>query len=281
MSVSVFDPTRCTLGEGALWHPEREQLFWFDILEHRLMTREGDRTRHWQFDEHVSAAGWIDHDRLLIASETALFTFDLRDNSRRDLVALEADKPENRSNDGRADPQGGFWIGTMGKNAENGSGAIYRFYRGELRKLRSVLTITNSICFSPDGTQVYFADTASQTVWRQGLDADGWPVGEPARFLDLKAQGLDPDGAVTDAEGRFWCAHWGAGEVTCYGTNGKRLSSFAVPARQPTCPAFGGPGLTRLFLTSAAVGLDGADDGKTFVIDADGLHGLPAPQVRL
>ena len=114
----VFDATPCELGEGPLWHLERNQLFWFDIIGMRLHAREGDETRTWQFGEHVSAAGWIDRDRLLIASETALFSFDLGTGRHETVCPLEADEPRTRSNDGRADPWGGFWIGTMGKAAD-------------------------------------------------------------------------------------------------------------------------------------------------------------------
>lgn len=77
MTARVFDDTQCDFGEGPLWHPEREQLFWFDINAHRLYTRDGDGRRMWQFDEYVSAAGWVSRDQMLIASETALFLFDL------------------------------------------------------------------------------------------------------------------------------------------------------------------------------------------------------------
>ena len=66
----VFDDTVCALGEGPLWHPAREQFFWFDIIGHRLLTREGEATRIVQFDEHVSAAGWVSESELLVASET-------------------------------------------------------------------------------------------------------------------------------------------------------------------------------------------------------------------
>ena len=109
----IFDDTRCELGEGPLWHPLRQQLFWFDILGKRLHTKG----QHWDFDDHVSAAGWIDHDTLIVASSRALMTFDIITGDTEHLCDLEADNPVTRSNDGRADPQGGFWIGTMGMDA--------------------------------------------------------------------------------------------------------------------------------------------------------------------
>lgn len=277
---TVYDNRRCTLGEGPLWHPERKQLFWFDILEKRLLSRSGERELQWQFDEHVSAAGWIDHDRLLVASESRLFEFNLANGASRDLCPLEADKPQNRSNDGRADPQGGFWIGTMGKNAEPGSGAIYRFYKGELRQLFADITISNAICFAPDGTLAYFADTDVQKVWKVRLDPEGWPTGEPEVFLNLSEAGLFPDGAVVDTGGKFWNAQWGASRVACYCADGSYLSEIRFDAIQVSCPAFGGDDLGTLFATTAAVEQSGSADGLTYRADTD-AKGQPEHRVIL
>ena len=269
MSVTVHDPRACRLGEGPLWHPERRQLFWFDILGKRLLSRDGTDQREWQFTEHVSAAGWVDKDRLLIASESALFLFDLETGTRRDLVPLEAGNPVTRSNDGRADAWGGFWIGTMGRNAEEKAGAIYRYYRGELRCLFDGITISNAICFSR--ATAYFTDTRSRRIMRQPLGKDGWPEGEPAVFVDLTGEGLNPDGAVVDAEGCLWNAQWSAARVARYGPDGRFLSAIPFPARQMTCPAFGGDGLRRLFATSATQGLSekANADGQTFATEVD------------
>ncbi|MEO0980974.1 MAG: SMP-30/gluconolactonase/LRE family protein, partial [Pseudomonadota bacterium] len=148
---NVFDERRCVLGEGPLWHPERQQLFWFDILSKKMMTRENGTAASWEFDEYVSAAGWVSKSEMVIASASQIFLFNLDTEARTKLCDLEADDPVTRSNDGRADPRGGFWIGTMGINAEQGKGSIYRFYKGELRRLYSGITISNAICFSPDG----------------------------------------------------------------------------------------------------------------------------------
>ncbi len=234
----IFDDRACSLGEGPLWHPERAQLFWFDIKAKRLLTREGDTPpRHWQFDHHVSAAGWVDRDTLLIASEVELFRFNLTTGGARDHVAppLEPDEPVTRSNDGRADPFGGFWIGTMGKELEPEAGAIYRFYKGgQVEVLYQDITISNAISFAPDGRTAYYTDTPTGTVMRQALDGgDGWPDGAAQPFVRLDR----PDGAVVDAEGGLWVAGWGgAGRVLRYGPEGNLISHIDLPASQVTCP---------------------------------------------
>jgi len=256
----IYDATQCQLGEGPLWHPERQELFWFDILNHRLHTKG----QHWQFDTYVSAAGWVDKDTLLIATAEALRHFDITTGDNRIVIPLEADNLITRSNDGRADPQGGFWIGTMGIDAEDRAGAIYRYYRGELRQLFAPITISNAICFAPDGRTAYFTDTPTQKIMRVGLDEEGWPTGDPQLHIDLSGTDFRPDGAVVDADGNLWNAQWGAGRVAGYAPDGTFLESFSFGATQTSCPAFGGDDLSTLFCTSAAVGLDGDTQGATF-----------------
>ncbi len=286
MTATLFDPRPCHLGEGAFWHPERAQFFWFDILGHRLLSRDVGGPREWTFGECASAAGWIDRDTLLVATETALVRFSIESGERDLVVALEADNPATRSNDGRADPFGGFWIGTMGKRAEPGAGAIYRYFGGRLEQLYRGIAIPNAICFSPEGRRAYFTDSTTRRIMVQTLDPEGWPVGRPDVFADLAAEGLNPDGAVVDSEGYLWNAQWGAGRVARYGPDGRFDRAMAVPARQVSCPAFGGKNFDRLYLTTAREGLDAealhSDPlaGQTFFADP-GVTGRPEPRVIL
>lgn len=276
MTVTVFDSRTCVLGEGPLWHPTRKELFWFDILAKKMLCKD----REWQFEHFVSAAGWVDDNHLLIASETALFTFDLDTGAQDHVVDLEADNPATRSNDGRADAFGGFWIGTMGKSAENEVGAIYRFHGGELRKLFSGLSIPNSICFSPDGQTAYFTDTRKRRIMQVRLDEEGWPIGKAKAFVRLRKERLNPDGSVVDAQGCLWNAQWGANRVARYSPDGVLLSTVDVPAKQASCPAFGGDDFKTLFITSAADGLTGSEEGKTFSTQLD-VQGLAEHRVIL
>ncbi|WP_106753438.1 SMP-30/gluconolactonase/LRE family protein [Pannonibacter carbonis] len=253
--TSVFDATVCELGEGPLWHPLRQQLYWFDITGRTLYTQTDDETKAVRFDTFVSAAGWIDANRLMIASARELFIHDLNSGTNTHVCPLEADNAVTRSNDGRADPQGGFWIGTMGCNAEQDAGAIYRWYRGELRRLFAPITISNAISFAPDSRTAFFTDSAVAKVMRVTLDADGWPNSEPEVFLDLGPAGREPDGAVIDRDGLMWLAEWGSSRVAAYAPDGSLVRTVPVDAPHTTCPAFGGPDLTTLFCASARQGL--------------------------
>lgn len=282
MSIArIHDETTCLLGEGALWHPERAELLWFDILGRTLFA--GGR-RH-RLGDLASAAGWVDRDTILLAQRGALMRFDLRSGEAERVAALEAEGV--RPNDGRADPWGGFWISTMGLKQEKGKGAIWRYFRGEVRRIAGGITIPNAICFDPEGRHAWWTDTDEGIVRRQPLDgAEGWPAGEAEPALDFRAEGLNPDGAVTDAEGNIWIAFWGAGMVRGYAPDGTRLEDYAVPAAQSTCPAWGGEGFSTLYVTSAAVGLsqddltEAPESGRTFAIET-GRRGRAEPQVAL
>ncbi|WP_353473938.1 SMP-30/gluconolactonase/LRE family protein [Salipiger sp. H15] len=255
--MDVLDHRICELGEGVLWHPLREELFWFDITGKRLLSHHPatGHTRAVPLTEMCSAAAWIDHDHLLVASETGLWTYDVGTGDFGHLADLEADNPATRSNDGRADPWGGFWIGTMGKNAEPGAGAIYRYFGGELRKIADGISIPNALCFDEGRGCGYFADTDARLLFRVPLDKAGWPTDAPEVFVDFTHAGLSPDGAVTDAAGTLWVALWGAGAVIEVSPDGTLGARHELAAPHATCPAFGGPEFTTLYCTSATQGL--------------------------
>lgn len=277
--MTPFDTNFCELGEGPLWHPKRQELFWFDITGKRLYAKGADETRHWDLPEMHSAAAWIDEDRLLVASETGLWTFDLGTGARDLLTPLEADNPVTRSNDGRCDPWGGFWIGTMGKSAEAGAGAIYRYAQGELRQLFPAITIPNAICFDADRGCAYFTDTPSGQLWRVPVDTDGWPTGPRDVVVDVRDLGLNLDGAVVLADGRIAVACWGDSAVHVITPDGTFEGRFPLPVPHVTCPAMGGVDFSMMYCTSATEGLSAEQiaaaplSGATFAIS-----GVPAGQ---
>ena len=285
--AKVFDARRCRLGEGALWHPDRGQLLWFDIPEGRLLASDGAETQEWPLGEMASAAALTeDPDRLLVATETGLHALHLGTGAREPVCAIEADRPETRSNDGRADPWGGFWIGTMGKRGEAGAGAVYRWHRGELRRLREAVSVPNAICFDRARSRAYLADTPTQVILRQPLDpGTGWPEGEAEPHIDLSGTEHRPDGAVTDAEGHLWNAQWGSARIAHHDPDGRFVGAVAFPAAHTTCPAWGGPDMTTLFCTSARQGLDPEREreeaqGRTYAVPRAG-RGQPEPRVVL
>ncbi len=284
----VLCDERCHLGEGPTYDATTDTAWWFDIVERKLFeARLGTRqiTIH-SLSVMGSALGRIDAHRQLLVADDGLYVRDTADGRMTPYLPLEADNAATRSNDARVHPSGTFWIGTMGRQAERGLGAIYALHRGELSLLYGQITIPNAICFSPDGAIGYFADTGKNVLFRVDLDpTTGLPRGEPVALVTRRGGG-GIDGAVVDADGLIWNARWGGGCIDVYGPQGQHLRSLRVPAPQSSCPAFIGRDFSRLLVTSAWQGMTEeakrADPGhgRTFVLEA-AARGRPEPDVRL
>lgn len=247
----------CELGEGPVWDAVNERLYWCDILEGQLhWLSPGDaETGQVDFGCCISLAVPLSDGGLLVVGEHTLERFDPRSGSRESIMGFEADNPITRSNDGRLDRHGSLWLSSMGKAAEPAAGSLYRLHRGELVKLHSGITIPNAICFSPQGERAYFADTARGIVFEWALDSEGWPNGEPEPWLDYSAHTGNPDGAVIDREGAMWLSLWGAGKVIRLAPDASQIDEVRLPTAQPSCPAFGGRDLDRLYITTAREGM--------------------------
>lgn len=274
--VHVFSDTPCELGEGPSFDGRTNALFWFDILGKTLLEQRepGGETRVHALPFMASAIAAVDGDRQLIAAEDGLYLRDRKTGALTLHTPLEADNALTRSNDGRVHPCGALWIGTMALDEAAGKGAIYWFFRGELRRLYEGVGIPNSICFSPDGATAYFADSAARKLWCVACDPlTGLPQREPALFVDGTLADGFIDGSVVDAAGVLWNARWGGSRLDAYAPDGKFLRSVALPALQTSCPAFTGADASRLVVTSARKGMDAgaraADPlgGQTFLVD--------------
>lgn len=256
---TVLSSTACELGEGPSYDEATGTLWWFSIVEKKLFELDlasNTQTTH-DLPFMASVLAPVDSDRQLIATENGLFFRDRRSGAFTPHCDVEADKPGNRSNDGRLHPSGALWLGTMGRKAEQGAGSIYHIAQGQVTTLFAGISIPNSICFSPDGAIGYYVDTKVNHMMRVALDPKtGLPVGEPQLFVDGTGEDGGIDGSICDAEGHVWNARWGAGAVDRYAPDGTRLARYRLGAKQTSCPVFLGDG--RLAITSAWEGMDDA-----------------------
>jgi sugar lactone lactonase YvrE len=286
--TSILSNDPCHLGEGPTYDMTTDTAWWFDIREGRLFEAQlgSGAIRAHALGRIASALGRIDAERQLIVAEDGLYIRTLADGAMTPFLPLEADNPDTRSNDCRVHQSGTFWIGTMGKKAELKAGAIYALHRGKISTLLSGISIPNSICFSPDGGIGYFTDTTRAVLYAVPLNpATGLPRGEPEVLLRHSGIG-GLDGSVCDADGQIWNACWGASRIDVYSPQGERLRSLSVPAKQASCPAFVGPDLSRLLVTSAWQDMDAAaraadpQAGCTFLLEAS-ARGRAEPDVKL
>jgi sugar lactone lactonase YvrE len=290
MAVEILDETRCHLGEGPTYDPAQDKAWWFDIREKRLLEHDFATASTSIHDLPCmgSMLGVVDERTQLIATENGLYIRDTATGALTLHHPLEADNPATRSNDGRVHPSGAIWIGTMSKQEEKGAGAIYWFFKGELRQLYPAISIPNAICFSGDGGTAFFTDTRENKLMTVAVDpANGLPRGEPSLLYDHGSGKGGLDGAVVDAGGAIWVACWGGSCVTVISPLGEVVRTVPLPTLQPSCPAFVDRDLGRLLITSAWQFMDeaqrGADlhAGKTFVLDDVAVRGRAEPRVVL
>jgi sugar lactone lactonase YvrE len=278
-------PRRDDLGEGPFWSLAERALYWADISRHRALRLdpESGAMRAWTFPQPCAAVIPTAAGGHLVALADGLHRFDAATGATTPFARPDGD-PGNRSNEVRCDPQGRLWLGTMHNNIgpageplpiPRRSGAYWCVDRdGSAIRVLGDIGITNTLCWSPDGTRLYCADTLKGVIWSFAYDPDGPHLGDRRVFVEGGEGG--PDGSAMDADGCLWTSRWGAGKVVRYTPDGRIDRQIVLPATQPSSCAFGGPDLRTLFVTSARfeMAAPGEMDGALFAVDA-GVTGLP------
>jgi sugar lactone lactonase YvrE len=289
MRVQQLDVPVCTLGEGPVWSARDACLYYVDIVSYRLHAYSPQTAEHqqWSFDTYVGSVVECRSGGLLLALGDRIVRFDpLRGpGSVEELAVLERDRPENRLNDGKVDPWGRFWVGSIRRDETAAEARLWCFSpNGELRCVREGITVSNSIAFDKQRERMYFADSPTGVIEHAQLGADGVLSSfEPF----AKAGKGAPDGSATDAEGYLWNAEWGGHRVCRYAPDGSLDRVLEMPTSRPSCCAFGGADYRTLFITSANVGMseeERAKDpqaGALFSVQLDDVRGLPADQFAM
>ena len=268
---------RSRLGEGPLWSARENAVYWVDILGRRLrrLSLESGAIANWDMPEPI---GWVIERHtaagFIAGFATGFAEMTLDPLTIRPIGNPEPDLPGNRMNDAKADPQGRIWAGTMAADCKGMTGSLYRLDPD--RKWALVdgpYGIANGPAISADGSMLYHTDTARRRVYRFDLLDDGL-LGPRHVHIRFKEEWGSPDGMTLDAEGGLWVAHWGGGRVSRFTPDGELDRSIDLPASQITSCAFAGPDLDRMFVTSAADGVDEPHAGMLFEIDP-GCRGLP------
>jgi sugar lactone lactonase YvrE len=271
---------RAMLGEGPSWDAVNGVLWWIDIKGRKLHRTALDGTEHEVAVERPLGCVVCRASGGLAAMTPQGFeALDPDDGTLSLLAAVEADQPLTRANDGKVDPAGRFWAGTMFDHEGPGGGALYRL-DPDLRVTRmlSPVSIANGLDWTEDGRTMLYIDTTTQRVDRIEYDAATGDLGERRPWLTIPDDAGHPDGMTLDAEGCAWVALWGGGCVVRFSPTGVPLSRIDVPAASTSSCAFGGPDLDQLFITTAqwpdpGTALPGA--GGLYVV-RPGVRGRPA-----
>lgn len=287
MDVRIAVQAGNRLGEGVLWCPRAQALYWTDIHDAmlwRYVPADG-AVRSWPMPERLASFALCEADGwLLLALASRLAFFHLASGELREIRRIDSG-PDTRANDGACDRQGRFVFGTLHEPAHGPKQPLGGFFR--LKQDLSLealplprVAIANSVAFSPDGATLYFCDSLRKRIEQC---AYGDALGPVSTFVDLGDGEGEPDGSAVDAQGGVWNAQWGASRLVRYLPDGREDRVVAVPTAQPTRPAFGGAQLDTLYFTSAHDGMDvvtraiDRHAGDVFAFEP-GVRGLPEPR---
>jgi sugar lactone lactonase YvrE len=257
------------LGESPFWHPDEAALYWCDIPGKALHRWDPARQAHrqWALPAEPGSCAPLPGGDLLLALRDGLFRFVTASGERRRLVAAPYDTVRQRCNDGKADPQGRFWVGTL-DDARQPDAALYRWANGRLERMVRGITVSNGLAHSPDGRTMYWSDTAAHRIACFDFDGSDGSLSRQRVFAqfepkpadgDLTGYGGRPDGAAVDTEGAYWCAMYEGQRLVRLSPEGQLLQAWPLPVRCPTMPCFGGPDLRTLYVTTARHGRPDAE----------------------
>ena len=283
----VARPERDQLGEGPFWDEAGQALWWVDIVGKRAwrLDPSSGAIHRWSLPRHCSAILPTRRGDAVVAMTDGLHRMDLASGETTPFSHPDPDAG-NRSNECRCDSQGRIWLGTMCNNlhpdgsplpiARSSGGLFCVEADGRSQRMLDGIGITNTLCWSPEGDRLYFADTLKETIWVFPYTEDGPLLGERRVFVD-RGPG-HPDGSAMDEDGCLWNARWGGGRVIRFTPDGRIDREIVLPVAQPSSCAFGGPDRRTLYVTSARQELEGLApdslDGALFAVPVD-VAGLP------
>ena len=277
-------PAQAALGEGALWNPKTQQLYWVDIEGRALHVFDPStgNDRHYPTGKRIGTVVPMRSGNALVALQTGIHEIDLTTGQltrRADPVTDE----NLRFNDGKCDPAGRFWVGTFDLMLRPHAGTLYRHDPdGSTHVMLRRITNSNGIAWSLDKTTMYYIDTPTLAVQAFDYDDATGAIANPRVVIRFADGAGWPDGMTLDAEGKLWVALWGGGAVHRYDpATGALLQVVLVPAPFTSSCAFGGTGLKTLFITTARGGLTPQQrhefplSGNVFALEP-GVAGVPA-----
>jgi sugar lactone lactonase YvrE len=257
MTVHLAQDARATIGEGPVWDERSGRLHWVDIpagLIHRFSPADGSDAV-LAVGQPVGSLGLGSHDGLVLSTSDGFGLMSPGSEQIERLIEVEQHLPSNRMNDGRCDPAGRFWAGTMAWEHTPGAGALYRLEQLgpslTVTRVLGGLTVANGIDWSLDGRLMYYIDSPTQRVDVFDFDLDTGTISNRRSFAEIPAAEGLPDGMMVDADGYVWVALFGAGKLRRYAPTARIDREILLPVTLVTSAAFGGADLADLFITTA------------------------------
>ena len=290
--VRVAVASAALLGESPVWHPGEQVLYYCDIpghTLHRFDPRDGSLA-HWHFDTDVASLAPRLDGALLLAMRDGLWRFEPHSGERSRVAEPPYDPASERFNDGKCDPQGRFWVGTLYEPRSPPRASLHCLVRGRLLRKADGITVSNGLAWSPNGRTMYWSDTHAHTIYAFDFEPGTGALGNRRVFASfagkspgplLASYGGRPDGAAVDVEGCYWVAMYEGQRLLRLSPEGEVMREVRLPVRCATMPCFGGADLTTLYITTARANRPAAEladqpyAGCVLALDVD-VAGLPA-----
>ncbi len=276
---------KATLGEGAIWNPTTQQLYWVDIEGKKLYIFDPANryNREILLNQRIGTVVPTTTGQVVVALQNGIFLLDMESEQLTFITNPEENVAGMRFNDGKCDPAGRLWVGSMGLEEEQGKGSLYRINNnGDTKKMVAAVTISNGIIWSSDHTTMYYIDTPTYEVRAFDYNNETGEIRSPRIIITILASLGFPDGMTIDEEGMLWIAIWNGGIVGRWNPEtGELLQTIQLPAHNITSCAFGNENLDVLYITTARKGLTDAQkekyplSGGLFAVNP-GVKGVPA-----
>ena len=259
MKATLAYQSSNVLGEGPIWHAERQSFFWVDI-EAKLLYQMQWPEKHvhsWPMPQRIGMIAQEDENNFIVALQDGLARFDIETSELEWLVDIEKDITTNRPNDGKCDAVGRLWLGTMDINCNKDTGALYCIDKEfSVAEKLSRLTISNGMAWSLDNKTFYFIDSNTYKIDAYSFDLETASIEFIKTAIEVPKKSGMPDGMTIDKEGMLWVAHWDGFAVCRWNPhNGELIDTIDLPVPQVTSCTFGGENSDQLFITTASTGL--------------------------
>ncbi|MEM5473057.1 SMP-30/gluconolactonase/LRE family protein [Hoeflea sp. AS60] len=281
-----ISPTADMLGESPVWDPQNATLYWVDGVSRLIRVHDTLAGTFSQIEvpSTIGSIGLGQDGKLVAGLVDGIYLVDIASGDCTPLYKLPKASDRIRFNDGKVDRQGRFLCGSMGVFAESCGELIRVDSNGKADVLANGIRISNSLCFSPDGSTMYFSDSLDRKVRAYSYDKDDGTLDRPRIHVDTAEFDSGPDGATVDSEGCIWVALVQAGKIGRFTPDGKLDCLVEAPTDMPTCMTFGGPDLSTLFVTSIKDSGSGRavsrhpHGGALYALEGLGVTGLPEPR---
>jgi sugar lactone lactonase YvrE len=281
---------KCALGEGPLWDHKKQRILWIDIVKGEIhqFAPKTKAFRTFSVGQMVGSIALCDDQTIIAALQSGFSFIDLDNETTQHITDPEKHLSNNRFNEGKCDPMGRFWAGTISLSEEPKAASLYALHPDlSVEKKIAGVTISNGMAWSLDHSIFYYVDTPTGEVAAFDYDKYSGEISNKKAIIKINENEGFPDGMTIDNEGMLWIAHWDGWKITRWNPfTGTKLNEINIPVSKVTSCTFGGPDFQDLYITSASVDLSNAElskqplAGSLFVIKNSGYKGLPSFEFR-